>query len=168
MPERRLGLVEGRQFRAFYNSSVVAGTPRIIKFTAAIPFELLHQKLACHVGDVSLNVIVVPTTDTGTYPLTIAPVGKNRLSTRPQDPSYYATQIGLTCNEGGTGAITGGTTVETLRCKTATATGQQTSVGDTAFSTRMLPAGTYYLVFTSASGTSEFTYSLEYEDLPGA
>lgn len=155
----RTGLMDGREFRAFYEFSIAAAAQATIRFVSAVPFILLEQVLAVDAGGIKFSPTVGPT-PSGTYNNVIAPVGVNRHIDRPAP--YYESQITLTSG----GDITGGTVVEVIRAVAANG-GQASSVGASIASERALPAGTYYLKLLSIdAGTSTGVYSLRWEERP--
>lgn len=160
-----LALREGRQFRAVRKITVPAATPLWWKFSAGTDFELIEQQLSTSEGDLELTVyrstsITEDTPFTATVPI----FGKNGTDNRRRyNGLFYEKQVDILT--GGTVTVSDeGEYVDYDRGKTSNATAQQTSVGGSENSLRMLPANTYYLRITSLSGTSEGRFALAWTE----
>lgn len=162
------GLFEGREFRMVRKISVVAGTPLVFRFSSAVDFILFEQALNCSEGDIEMYAWRADQgTPGGTFtPLPVDPIGKNiSAQYKPYGGSRYVSQMDI--STGGTFTPTSPLTyVDYDRAKTSGATAQQISVSGGNDSVRYLAAGTYYLVLTSASGTSVGRFSLAWEERP--
>lgn len=164
-PSRRLrvdvaqtGFFAGREFRAFYEFSIPTGESVVLKFSSPVNFILFKQELTVDAGGIKYTAELQGTPG-GSF-TAIAPIGKNRMSVRPEP--YYTAQA--TMGYGGT--LSGGTVVDVARVVTSGATAQQVTVGATA-DERGLPAGDYYIRLANLSnGTSTGVYSIFWEERP--
>lgn len=144
---------EGLEFRTFYEYSIASGATLYMKFACATEFQLRYQSITCDDGSVRMAVLsgATPGGSWATQPV----IGKNRRSTIIQPP--YVSQA--TFSTGGTSS--GGTTMEVIRLKTASATAQSTTVGHAVDSVRGLPAGTYIMSIQNlGTGTVTGVYDL--------
>ena len=128
---------EGREFRSFYEYSIATGATIYLKFSCSTEFQLRYQAVTCDDGYIRVAAIA-GATPSGSW--TNQPVvGKNRRSTIIQ-PAYVSQ---ATFSAGG--SATGGSVVEVIRLKTASATAQASTVGHAIDSVRGLPAGDYII-----------------------
>ena len=149
---------DGKAFRISEEFTLAnTGNAIVIKFVANVPFKLTDQSLVAHAGDVRMRAIA-GATESGSFSTVITSFGKNRWVDRPRP--YYTSQVSLTTG----GLISGGTRSETLRAKTAGASGQASSINGRIQNFRSLPAGTYYLEFVALTNSCEFTFALEWEE----
>lgn len=159
---------EGREFRLVRKLVVAAGTPFVIRFTSAVDFILLEQSLSVSVGDLEFYAFrETQGSPSGSFTaLAVPPIGKNIGATyRRYNGARYATGVALA--SGGDFTPTDANVYADYdRAKTSGATAQQTSVQGGDDTVRYLAAGTYYLKFTSTSGTSEGRFSLAWEERP--
>lgn len=162
------GFFEGREFRMVRKLVVAAATPQVFRFTCPVDFILFEQTLNVSVGDLEFYAYRSDQgTPGGTFTaLPVPPIAKNTSATfRPYSGVRYAAQAALA--QGGTFTPTNPQVYADYdRAKTSGATAQQTSVSGGNDSVRFLAAGTYYLVITSLSGTSEGRYAIAWEERP--
>lgn len=149
-----------RAFRGFYEFSIPTATRRVIRFSSPINFKLKLQDLSVDTGGIRL-VVNTGVTPTGVY-TPIQMFGMNR--TLPV--TGYVQQTSMATG----GDFTGGTIVEVVRVRSASATAATATVsGDTGNTGRDLPPGDYYILLeplSGVAGTSTGVYSLEVEELP--
>lgn len=160
------GLFEGREFRMVRKLVIVAGTPKVYRFTSAVDFILFEQNLGTSVGDIEFYAWRDNQgTPSGVWTaIPVAPIGKNISSQyRKYAGVRYASQVSIA--SGGDFTPTNAEVyVDYDRAKTSGATAQQLSVQGGNDSVRYLAAGTYYLKFSSQSGTSEGRVALAWEE----
>lgn len=145
---------DGREFRTFYEFSILAGASLYIQANAAIDTILYDVSCVVDAGSIRLSTYA-GSTGTGTYatPLPILP--KNTMTLR-STPFYVAQNTLFT---GGTG-VTGGLVIDTVRIVAANATAQQSSVGSKFFDQRGVGAGTYFWRLENfGSGTATGVFS---------
>jgi len=163
------GFFAGKFFRSYLESVIpVAGQPVSMRFTSPIDFILWSQSLTLTQGALRMEVFTGAVTPSGTW--TAAPagvIGVNRMAQRPA-PNYAAQ---VTIETGG--SFTGGTPVDMMFVRCATNQGNSSSQnagGET--NERGLPAGTYYLRFSTLTGgvtpvdAAQMIYTLEWEERP--
>lgn len=159
-------LFEGREFRMVRKLVIPAATPTVFRFTSAVDFILFEQNLSASVGDIEFYAWRdTQGTPSGTFTaLAVPPIGKNISSQyRRYNGARYASQVSLA--SGGDFTPTDANVyVDYDRAKTSGATAQQLSVQGGNDTVRLLPAGTYYLKFTSLSGTAEGRIALAWEE----
>lgn len=162
------GFFEGREFRMVRKLVVAAATPHVFRFTCPVDFILFEQTLNVSVGDLEFCAYRSEQGTAGGVftALPVGPIGKNTSAKyRLYSGSRYAAQAAVA--EGGTFTPTDPLIYADYdRAKTSSATAQQTSVSGGNDSVRYLAAGTYYLVVTSLSGTSEGRYAIAWEERP--
>lgn len=154
------GFFTGHKFRAYFEFSIATATSAWLQFVSPIEFILFEQTLVLEDGSVRFAANIGGT-PAGSFNTTIPVFGKNRMLTRPQP--YYQSQV--TIATGGTHS--GGTEVDIMKVVTSSATAQRTSVGESIFQQRGLPAGTYHLKFQNfGTGTATGIYSIFWEERP--
>ncbi len=159
------GFFEGREFRVVRKVTVTAGTPFTYKFTSAVDFILFEQSVSATEGDLEYYVWRASNVTENTPFNTVVPVfGKNNSSEyRLYGGLRYVTATTITT--GGTITVTNPDLYADYdRAKTSGATAQQVTVGGSPESARYLAAGTYYLQFTSLSGTSIGRFDIAWEE----
>lgn len=151
------GFFERREFRISQELSIPTGTSLVFKFSSPVNFILWEQVIVCDANLIKFEAVVGGTPG-GTFDTPITIWGKNRMTEQPA----YAGQV--TISTGGT--VTGGQVAEVLRIRSANATAQQSSIGETVSSERGLPTGDYYLRLSAEGGTATGTISLVWEERP--
>lgn len=163
------GFFAGKFFRSYLEAVIpVAGPPVSLRFTSPIDFILWSQSLTLTQGALRMEVFTGAVTPSGTWTATPAGViGVNRMAQRPQP--YYTPQA--TIETGGT--FTGGTAVDLMMVRCATNQGNSSSQNAGTESTeRGLPAGVYYIRFSTLTGgvvptdAAQMIYTLEWEERP--
>lgn len=148
------GFFEAREFRISYEFDIASGATQVIKFSCTSNFILWEQRISVDEGFLIYKPTINPSTATG-FVTTIPQYGKNRMSSAPVVTNTVTVTTG--------GSITGGEVVETIRLKTANATGQAESVGGAVYSERGLPAGDYYLTMKAEGANTKGVINLVYE-----
>lgn len=147
---------EGRQFRTFREFSIPAGTTLVLKIVVPINAILIQQGYELDSG--SLRVTNASGgTEGGVFAETLPIINKNNMSDRPTP--LYVPQIVFTAG----GTHTGGTIFDIHRIVAATATAQQSTVGNIVGDERGVAANTYYIRHenfgsSAATGTLFFIY----------
>lgn len=145
---------DGREFRTFYEFSILAGASLYIQANAAIDTILYDVSCVVDAGSIRLSTYA-GSTGTGTYNIALPILPKNTMTLR-SSPFYTAQN---TLFRGGTG-VTGGVVIDTIRTVAANATAQQSSVGSKSFDQRGVGAGTYYWRLENfGSGTATGVFS---------
>lgn len=145
---------DGREFRTFYEFSILAGASLYIQANAAIDTILYDVSCVVDAGSIRLSTYA-GSTGTGTYNIALPILPKNTMTLR-STPFYTAQN---TLFRGGTG-VTGGVVIDTIRTVAANATAQQSSVGSKSFDQRGVGAGTYYWRLENfGSGTATGVFS---------
>lgn len=160
------GFFAGKFFRSYIESVIpVAGPSAQFRFTSPTDFILWSQALELTQGAIELRVYT-GATSSGTW--TVRPViGVNRMAERPQPP--YVAQSTLEFG----GNFTGGTEVDLLKVRAASANNGAQNVGAEA-SERGLPAGVYHGRFSTLTGgvavndAAQLLYSILWEERPVA
>lgn len=154
------GFFEGRQFRVFREFAIATGTTLTLRFIVPINVILLVQGV--ELDDGSLRITnQTGGTPGGTFSETITPVPKNTMTERPAP--IYTPVVGVTAG----GTITGATVLDVHRIVAATATAQQSTVGNIVGDDRGIGAGTYYVTYQNiGSGTATGTLYFIYEERP--
>lgn len=161
------GFFEGRQFALRKKLEIPAGTPLVYKFTIPVDFILFEQALACSDGDIEFYAHrAANVTETGTFSTVVQSVQKNISSTRRLFAGSYYSQQAQILTGGGITIIDPDNYADYDRVKTANATGQLTTIGGGRGQERYLSAGSYYLIFSSLSGTSTGRYTIAWEERP--
>lgn len=153
------GFFDGRMFRSFFDFNLTEGTSAVVKFNSPVNFILHSQNLVLDAGEILFEASLGGS-EGGSFNTSVPSFGMNRTSER-LTPSYEAQVSQLA---GGT--HTGGTIAERVRLKTAAQQNSRQTVGGSLSDARALPPGTYYLRFTSTSGTSTGIYYLIWEERP--
>jgi hypothetical protein len=156
------GFFAGRMFRSYLEAVVPNEGPSLqFRFVSPVDFILWVQALNLTQGALELRVYVgaEPSGSWTSRPV----IGVNRMLSRPQP--YYQPQVSIEYG----GDFTGGTEVDLLKMRTASANNEAQNVGG-GFSERGLPPGTYYGRFATLAGglpvndDSHMDYSLLWEE----
>lgn len=162
-PNRRLrvdfgqtGFFAGREFRTFREFSIAAGVPLVLKFVVPVNVILQQQGLELDSGSLRITNSVAGTPG-GVFSETLPVIGKNNMSERPLP--LYAPQVVITAG----GTITGATALDVHRAVAATATAQQSTVGNVVGDERGIAANTYHVSYENlgvgvATGTLWFIW----------
>lgn len=158
------GFFAGRMFRSYYEAVIpVAGPPVALRFTSAVDFILWAQHLELTQGALRFEAFTGASPAGSWTPVPV--IGVNRMSEIPQPP--YVSQVELATG----GTFSGGTAVDLMLLRSAAQNNGAMNVGGN-FSERGLPAGTYYLRFSSLTGgltvndAAQMLYSLMWEERP--
>ena len=154
------GFFEGRQMRTFREIAIPTSTSLTLRFVVPINVILLVQGV--ELDDGSLRVTnAVGGTPGGTFSETLPVVPKNTMTERPTP--LYTPQVVVTAG----GTITGATTLDIHRIVAATATAQQSTVGNIVGDDRGIGANTYYVTYQNiGSGTATGTLFFIWEERP--
>lgn len=162
-PSRRLrvdvgqtGFFSGKEARTFREFSIGTGTSLVLKFVVPINVILQQQGIELDSGSVRITNTVGGTPG-GTFSETLPVILKNNMSDRPTP--FYAAQVVVTAG----GTITGATVLDVHRVVAATATAQQSTVGNVVGDERGIAANTYHVIYEnfgtgSATGTLFFIW----------
>lgn len=162
-PNRRLrvdvgqtGFFAGREFRTFREFNIAAGQTLVIKVEVPIDAILMEQAVELDGGSLRITNTSGGTPG-GSFSETLPVIGKNNMSERPTP--LYVPQIGFTAG----GTHTGGFVFDIHRVVAATATAQQSTVGNVIGDERGVAAGTYYVRYENfgsgaATGTLWFIW----------
>jgi hypothetical protein len=160
-PNRRLrvdigqtGFFAGREFRTFREFSIAAGQTLVLKIVVPINAILSEQSVELDAGSIRITNASGGTPG-GSFAETLPVIGKNNMSERPLP--LYTPQIVFTAG----GTHTGGFIFDIHRVVAATATAQQSTVGNIIGDERGVAAGTYYVRYENfgsgaATGTLWF------------
>lgn len=159
------GFFEGREFRVVRKLTVAAGTPLTWKFTSAHDFILFQQHMDASEGDLEFYAWRSDNVTENTPFNTAIPILGKNISSEYRDFGSGRYVSGVSINAGGTITILNSNNYADYdRAKVSGATGQQFSIPGTDNTSRYLAAGTYYLQFTSLSGTSVGRFILAWEE----
>lgn len=166
-PNRRLrvdlgqtGFFAGREFRTFREINIAAGQTLVLKFQ--VPVDVILQQQGIELDSGSLRVTnSVGGSPGGTFAETLPVLGKNNMSDRPAP--FYAPQVVVTAG----GTIAGATTLDVHRVVAATATAQQSTVGNVVGDERGIAANTYHVAYENfGSGAATGTLWFIWEERP--
>ena len=166
-PNRRLrvdigqtGFFAGREFRTFREFSIAAGQTLVLKIVVPINAILSEQSVELDAGSIRITNASGGTPG-GSFAETLPIIGKNNMSERPLP--LYTPQIVFTAG----GTHTGGFIFDIHRVVAATATAQQSTVGNIIGDERGVAAGTYYVRYENfGSGTATGTLWFFWEERP--
>ena len=162
-PSRRLrvdvgetGFFAGRQARCFREFNIAAGATLVLKIVVPVDTILLQQSVELDSGSIRITNLVGGT-EGGTFSETLPVIGKNNMTERPTP--FYVPQIVFTTG----GTHTGGTALDIHRVVAATATAQQSTVGNIVGDERGVAPNTYYVTYENfgsgaATGTLWFIW----------
>lgn len=154
------GFFEGRQFRTFREFSIATGTTLTLKFV--VPINVILMTQGAELDDGSLRITnSVGGTPGGTFSETLPVVPKNTMTERPTP--LYTPVVVVTAG----GTITGATALDIHRIVAATATAQQSTVGNQVGDDRGIGANTYHVTYQNiGSGTATGTLFFIWEERP--
>jgi len=180
-PNRRMrvdqgstGFYAGREFRAQYefsaeneagNTSIGAGTTRLMRVT--VPLNVILQTITLNVdaGAVRVSTWQGGSVTGGVWDTSAMPVfAKNNMSDRPTP--FYVSPLTFDIATAGT-YNKDGTRFAVLRQRTASASGQTTSVAGRPDLPRGIPVSIFYILMDSiGTGAAQGTIEFEWEDRP--
>jgi hypothetical protein len=166
-PNRRLrvdvgqtGFFAGREFRTFREINIAAGQSLVLKFVVPINVILEQQGIELDSGSLRITNSVGGTPG-GSFAETLPVLGKNNMSERPTP--LYAPQVAVTAG----GTIAGATALDIHRVVAATATAQQSTVGNVVGDERGIAANTYHVTYENfGSGAATGTLWFIWEERP--
>ena len=146
----------GKEARIFREFSIGAGATLVLKFVVPINVILTQQGVELDSGSIRITNSVGGTPG-GTFSETLPVFNKNNMSERPLP--LYVPQVVVTAG----GTITGATALDIHRVVAATATAQQSTVGNVVGDERGIAANTYHVSYEnfgsgSATGTLFFIW----------
>jgi len=157
------GFFAGRVFRSYLESVIPTAGPAVsARFTSPVDFILLSQTLTLTQGAVRAEIFT-GATPSGSW-TSLPVIGVNRMSERPQP--FYTPQV--TVDTGG--SFTGGTAVDLILVRTSAQNAQASNVSGILPDGRGLPAGTYYIRFSTLTGgltvndAAQLVYAIEWEE----
>lgn len=152
------GFFDGREFRTFRRIAVASAETLVIK--AVVPINVILFDLRLEMLDGWADVETrVGGTEVGSFSETLPIIAKNAMSTAPS----YSPVVELTAG----GTLTGGTVIDVMAARAATATAQVSSVGMSIADERGIAAGTYYFVVTNpGSGTNNGVFRAWWGERP--
>ena len=162
------GFFAGRMFRTYLEQVIpVAGPAVSARFTSPVDFILWQQEISLTQGALRLEVFT-GATPSGTW-TALPSIGVNRMSERPLYGGSYYTSV---CTAEYGGSFTGGTAVDLILARSSTNQGliSSSNVGGAQSSERGLPAGTYYIRFSTLTGgvavndAAQMIYSILWEE----
>jgi hypothetical protein len=166
-PNRRLrvdvgqtGFFAGREFRTFREFNIAAGQTLVLRIV--VPTDVILAQQGVELDSGSLRVVNASGgTPGGTFDETLPVIAKNNMSDRPFP--FYTTSVVFTAG----GTHTGGFVFDTHRVVAATATAQQSTVGNVVGDERGVAANTYYVRYENfGSGAATGTLWFIWEDRP--
>lgn len=155
------GFWRKRSYRAYREFTIPAGQAQWLRLTAPTPFMLQHQTLYVESGSVRAVIYTAPVLTNTVWESVSTIFGRQLLG----GTSLHQSTIDRLTS----GTITGGSEREALRASAGGGPGNTRNPTGTALGGwRLLPAGTYYVMLTAASGDGEGRgiYSIEAEELP--
>lgn len=154
------GFFAGREFRTFREFNIAAGQTLVLKIVVPINAILLEQSMELDSGNVRITN-AASGTEGGTFSETLPIIGKNNMTERPLP--LYTPQIVFTAG----GTHTGGFIFDIHRVVAATATAQQSTVGNIIGDERGIAANTYYVRYENfGSGPATGTFWFFWEERP--
>ena len=166
-PNRRLrvdvgqtGFFAGREFRTFREFSIAAGQTLVLKIVVPTDAILAEQSVELDSGSIRITNTTGGAPG-GTFSETLPVINKNNMSERPLP--LYVPQIVFAAG----GTHTGGFVFDIHRVVAATATAQQSTVGNVVGDERGVAAGTYYVRYENfGTGTATGTLWFIWEERP--
>lgn len=148
----------GKEFRTFRRLNIGAGGSLVIR--AVVPVNTILAGLHLDLVDGWIDVeTVVGGTPGGVFAETLPIFNRNNMAGTP----VYAAQNALTAG----GTHTGGTVLDVLAARSAGATAQATSVGNSLSDERGIAPNTYYFRITNpGSGSAVGVFSARWEERP--
>lgn len=166
-PNRRLrvdigqtGFFAGREFRTFREFNIAAGQTLVVRIV--VPINVILESQGIELDSGSLRVVNASGgTPGGSFSETLPVIGKNNMSDRPFP--FYVSPVVFTAG----GTHTGGFIFDTHRVVAATATAQQSTVGNVVGDERGVGVNTYYVRYENiGSGAATGTLWFIWEDRP--
>lgn len=162
------GFFAGRMFRTYLEAVIPTAGPTVqARFISPVDFILWSQTFTLTQGALRCEIFLNPATVTGTWsPVPAGIIGVNRMAERPTP--FYTPQVTVEYGAG-SGNFTGGTAVDLMMIRTASQNGQSSNVG-LGQTERGLPAGTYYVRFSTLAGglavndAAQMLYAIEWEE----
>ena len=158
------GFFAGRVFRSYLEQVIPTAGPAVsARFTSPIDFILLSQQLVLTQGALRCEVFTGTITPSGVW-TSLPIIGVNRMAERPQP--YYSPQ----CTAEFGGSFTGGTAVDLILLRSSAQNASAQNVSGAIPDGRGLPAGTYYIRFSTLAGgltvndAAQMVYSIEWEE----
>lgn len=166
-PNRRLrvdvgqtGFFAGREFRTFREFDIAAGQSLVLKFIVPINVILEQQGIELDSGSLRITNSVGGTPG-GTFAEALPVLGKNNMTERPTP--FYLPQVIVAAG----GTITGETALDVHRVIAATATAQQSTVGNVVGDERGIAANTYHVEYENfGTGAATGTLWFIWEERP--
>lgn len=150
----------GKEARIFREFSIGAGATLVLKFVVPINVILTKQGVELDSGSIRITNSVGGTPG-GTFSETLTVFNKNNMSERPLP--LYVPQVVVTAG----GTITGATALDIHRVVAATATAQQSTVGNVVGDERGIAANTYHVSYENfGSGSATGTLFFIWEERP--
>lgn len=164
-PNRRLrvdigqtGFFAGREARTFREFSIPTGQTLVLKIVVPINAILAEQSVELDSGSIRITNTTGGTPG-GSFSETLPVIVKNNMTERPLP--LYVPQIVFTAG----GTHTGGFVFDIHRVVAATATAQQSTVGNVVGDERGVAAGTYYVRYENfGTGTATGTLWFIWEE----
>lgn len=152
----------GTQFRTFKEITLAAGASLVVRMLR--PIDVVIRNFAMHVnsGEMRCEIYRGATPSTNGWVSDVPVIPKCEFTDNP--PPIYAAQCSL--SSGGT--FTGGTLYDLMHVKTAGATGQASTVGDSMDSQIGAPSGSVGIYKFSNPGNSAAVavFTMWWEELP--
>lgn len=154
------GFFEGRQMRTFREFAIASGTTLTLKFVVPINVILMSQDVELDDGSIRVTN-TVGGTPAGVFAETLPIIPKNTMTERPT-PLYIPVVV-ITAG----GSVSGFTTLDIHRLVAATATAQQSTVGNIVGDDRGIGANTYHVLYQNiGSGTATGVLHFIWEERP--
>lgn len=154
------GFFAGREFRTFREFNIAAGQTLVLKIVVPINAILLEQSMELDSGSIRITNANGGAPG-GSFSETLPIIGKNNMTERPLP--LYTPQIVFTAG----GTHTGGFIFDIHRIVAATATAQQSTVGNIIGDERGIAANTYYVRYENfGSGAATGTFWFFWEERP--
>lgn len=154
------GFFEGRQFRTFKEFSIASGATYTVKFVVPINVILMSQDVELDDGSLRITNTVAGT-PAGVFAETLPVIPKNTMTERPTP--LYVPVVVVTAG----GSVSGFTPLDIHRVVAATATAQQSTVGNQVGDDRGIGANTYHVLYQNiGSGTATGCLHFIWEERP--
>ena len=153
------GFYAGTQFRTFKEFSIASGATLVLEIL--VPYNLILQEQSIELDAGSIRITnAAGGTPGGTFSETLPIIGKNNMTNRPAP--FYTTSV--TFKTGGT--HTGGFVFDIHRIVVASATAQQSTVGNRIGDERGVAPNTYYVRYENIGvGTATGTFWFIWDEL---
>ena len=150
----------GKQARTFREFNIDASATLVLKIVVPINTILLQQSVELDSGSIRITNLVGGT-EGGTFSETLPVFSKNNMTERPMP--FYVPQVVFTAG----GTHTGGTSLDIHRVVAATATAQQSTVGNIVGDERGIAPNTYYVRYENfGSGAATGALAFIWEERP--